>query len=79
MQRMSLKIVPNTAPDAEGRWVQAEFPAGLNPIRFVNIQGHHVVQTAEAFDIRDGGPMHKMADPMPPADRLFDQSWLVAA
>jgi len=74
--RLMLKVVPDAEPNDDGRWIEAEVPAGFNPYDLAPIPGHHVVQYHEADDPRDGGPMHLMTQPLPPAPYQFDRSWL---
>lgn len=76
MARYDLKLVPDAEPNADGFWIEAEVPNGFDLFKLTPKPGHHVVQARPTQDPRDGGPMHRMADPLPPAPYQFDASWL---
>lgn len=61
--RWSVKIVPNSSPNAIGVWVEIETEAktardiyGLDPVP--GHPDHHIVQYRRPDDPQDGGPMH---------------------
>lgn len=71
-----LKLVPDAEPNADGVWASVDgVPPDVRPFDLKPRTGYHVVAT-DVRDHRDGGPMHRMADPEPPAELHFNLSWL---
>lgn len=76
MARLDLKIVPDSEPNAEGRWIETEVPPGFDVFKLTPVEGHHVVSVRASDDPRAGGPMHLMSRPLAPAPYQFNASWL---
>jgi|TARA_R100000049_G_C1926070_1_gene70520 hypothetical protein len=64
MIRVSLKIVPDAEPNADGRWIDAEVPADAAFFKLRPIAEHHVVA------------YRKSHDPQYVAEYQFNTSWI---